>query len=57
MVDFIEKAKKAGATGYTTATQDAWNKWLQGTTSGKWNPQLQQIIDRYFINDKLTGAL
>ena len=53
LVKMYEQAPK----GSRTAVQDAWNTFLQQTSSGAWNPQLQQIIDRYFLNDQLVGTL
>jgi hypothetical protein len=50
--DYAQKMGK----GYGQATQNAWANWLQGTTAGRWDPRMQQIIDRYFITDKLTGT-
>jgi len=46
------KAAKA-----TTALKQAWISYLQNDTSGLWNPQLQEIIDRYFVNDSLKGTM
>jgi ATP-binding cassette subfamily B protein len=34
-----------------------WIKYINEDTANQWNPQLQQIIDRYFVNDKLTGVI
>ena len=41
----------------TTAVKQAWQSFLQNDTAGLWNPQLQEIIDRYFVNDSLKGTL
>lgn len=46
------KAAKA-----TIALKQAWISYLQNDTSGLWNPQLQEIIDRYFVNDSLKGTM
>jgi hypothetical protein len=46
------KAAKA-----STALKQAWSSYLQNDTSGLWNPQLQEIIDRYFVNDSLKGTM
>ena len=46
------KAAKA-----TTALKQAWISYLQNDTAGLWNPQLQEIIDRYFVNDSLKGTM
>ena len=45
------------AAGATTALKQAWISYLQNDTSGLWNPQLQEIIDRYFVNDSLKGTM
>ena len=55
--DKLVKTLQEAPKGSKTAVQDAWNTYLQQTSSGAWNPQLQQIIDRYFLNDQLTGTL
>jgi hypothetical protein len=41
----------------TTALKQAWQSYLQNDTAGLWNPQLQEIIDRYFVNDSLKGTM
>ena len=46
------KAAKA-----TTVLKQAWATYLQNDTAGLWNPQLQEIIDRYFVNDTLKGTM
>jgi hypothetical protein len=54
--DQIAKVYAEAPKGSKTAINQAWNTYLQETTAGAWNPQLQQIIDRYFINDNLGKA-
>ena len=46
------KAAKA-----STALKQAWSSYLQNDTAGLWNTQLQEIIDRYFVNDTLKGTI
>ena len=41
----------------STAVKQAWQSFLQNDTAGLWNPQLQEIIDRYFVNDNLKGTM
>ena len=53
----LVKAYKEAPKGSKTAVQQAWTTYIQEDTAGLWNPQLQQIIDRYFINDKLTETV
>ena len=48
---------EAKAAKATTAIKQAWTSYLQNDTAGLWNPQLQEIIDRYFVNDTLKGTL
>ena len=43
--------------GMKGQVQQAWVTFVQETTANAWNPALQQIIDRYFVNDKLKGTL
>lgn len=51
-------SKEAKAAKAQTSVQQAWIDFLHNDkdTAGKWTPQLQQIIDRYFINDTLAGT-
>jgi predicted nucleic acid-binding Zn-ribbon protein len=55
--DELVKTYKEAPKGSKTAVQQAWTTYLQEDSAGLWNPQLQQIIDRYFINDKLTETV
>lgn len=55
--DKLVNAYKDAPKGYKTGLQAAWVNYLQETTAGMWVPEMQQIIDRYFINDKLTETL
>lgn len=55
--DTIIKAYDEAPFGTKGKVQQAWVNWLQEKTARTWNPQLQQIIDRYFIGDKLKGTL
>jgi len=43
-------ATKGGRTALTTA----WNQYINEQLAGSWNPQMQQIVDRYFVNDNLS---
>jgi hypothetical protein len=51
--DIAVKAYQDAPRGSKQAVQTAWQSYLQEETAGSWNPQLQQIIDRYFINDSM----
>jgi len=51
--DIAIKAYKDAPKGSKSAVQSAWQTYLQEDTAGSWNPQLQQIIDRYFVNDSM----
>lgn len=60
LVSYRDKAVQAydqAPKGLKGAVQKAWVTYLQETTANAWNPALQQIIDRYFVNDKLKGTL
>jgi len=52
MVDAYN-SKEADLANAKTAIQQAWVSYLQNDTAGAWDPRLQQIIDRYFVNDSL----
>ena len=52
MVKIYAEAPK----GEKTNINQAWVDFLQQKNNRTWNPQLQQIIDRYFINDNLGKA-
>ena len=52
----LTQAYASAPTGTKTAIKAAWQNYLQQDTAGSWNPQLQQIIDRYFINDTMKGT-
>ena len=52
MVDAYN-SPEAEAAKAKTAIQQAWVSYLQNDTAGAWDPRLQQIIDRYFVNDSL----
>lgn len=52
MVDAYN-SPEAKAAKARTAIQQAWVSYLQNDTAGAWDPRLQQIIDRYFVNDSL----
>ena len=47
---------EAAASKAKTAIKTAWQTYLNETTAGKWNPQLQQIIDRYFVSDNMKAV-
>ena len=47
---------EAAAAKAKGAIQKAWVTYLQNDTNKTWTPQLQQIIDRYFINDNLVST-
>lgn len=51
--DIAVKAYNKAPKGSKGAVQSAWQTYLQEDTAGSWNPQLQQIIDRYFVNDSM----
>ena len=55
--DSYAKLYADAPTGYKGAVQDAWVKYLDQTRND-WDPALMNIIDRYFVNDKLkeTGV-
>lgn len=52
----LVQAYASAPAGTKTAIKAAWQNYLQQDTAGSWNPQLQQIIDRYFINDTMKGT-
>jgi len=55
--DSYAKLYADAPTGYKGAVQDAWVKYIDQTRND-WDPALMNLIDRYFINDKLkeTGV-
>ena len=55
--DTVVKAYETAPIGTKGKVQEAWTNWLQSSEAHGWTPQLQQIIDRYFISDKLKGTL
>ena len=60
LISYRDKAVQAysqAPKGMKGQVQQAWVTYLQETTANAWNPALQQIIDRYFVNDKLKGTL
>ena len=55
--DAAVKAYDNAPTGSKNLILARWLKYINEDTANQWNPQLQQIIDRYFVNDKLTGVI
>ena len=55
--DAAVKAYDNSPTGSKNLILARWLKYINEDTANQWNPQLQQIIDRYFVNDKLTGVI
>jgi hypothetical protein len=49
------KAYSDAPSGYETAVQEQWTKYLEETLD-LWDPVLQNIINRSFVNDKLTST-
>jgi hypothetical protein len=49
------KAYSDAPSGYKTAVQEQWTKYLEETLD-LWDPVLQNIINRNFVNDKLTST-
>jgi hypothetical protein len=50
--DSVAKAYKDAPVGTKTQVQDQWTKYLEDTLD-MWDPVLQKLISRYFINDNL----
>lgn len=55
--DAAVKAYENAPVGSKNLILARWLKYINEDTANQWNPQLQQIIDRYFVNDKLTGVI
>jgi len=55
--DAAVKAYNDAPVGSKNLILARWLKYINEDTANQWNPQLQQIIDRYFVNDKLTGVI
>lgn len=50
--DSVAKAYKDAPVGTKTQVQDQWTKYLEDTLD-MWDPVMQKLISRYFINDNL----
>lgn len=50
--DSVAKAYKDAPTGTKTQVQDQWTKYLEDTLD-MWDPVMQKLISRYFVNDNL----
>jgi hypothetical protein len=50
--DSVAKAYQDAPVGSKTKVQDQWTKYLEDTLD-MWDPVLQKLISRYFINDNL----
>lgn len=53
--DAFVKAYSDAPSGYKTAVQEQWKSYLEETLD-LWDPVLQRLIDRNFVNDKLTST-
>ena len=53
--DSFVKAYSDAPSGYKTAVQEQWTKYLEDTLD-LWDPVLQNIINRNFANDKLIST-
>jgi hypothetical protein len=53
--DFYVKMYKDAPTGYKTQVQEIWQRRLDETLD-LWDPALQKIITRYFLNDTLEAT-
>jgi hypothetical protein len=50
--DSVAKAYQDAPTGTKTQVQDQWTKYLEDTLD-LWDPVMQKLISRYFVNDNL----
>jgi len=50
--DSVAKAYKDAPVGTKTQVQDQWTKYLEDTLD-MWDPVMQKLISRYFVNDNL----
>lgn len=50
--DSVAKAYQDAPTGTKTQVQDQWTKYLEDTLD-MWDPVMQKLISRYFVNDNL----